>query len=80
MRTYESITIFVVFVREAYLRRTFLTSRSALVSFDLFLIKVELVAVVREEAETVRLQAKERAEAVVPPVELKAGAIVRVVK
>ena len=51
-----------------------------MVSFDLFLIRVELVAVVGEEAETVRLRAKERAEAVAPPVELEVGAIIRVVK
>jgi len=51
-----------------------------LVSFDLFLIRVELVAVVGEEAETVRLRAKERAEAVTPPVEPEVGAIVKVVK
>ena len=79
-RTYESITTFTVFVREAYLRRAFLALRSALVSFDLFLTGVELTAVVGEEAETVRLRAKERAEAVAPPVELEVRAIVRVVK
>ena len=51
-----------------------------MVSFDLFLIRVELVAVIREETETVRLQAEERAEAVTPPVKPEVEAIVRVVK
>ena len=51
-----------------------------MVSFNLFLIGVELVAVVREEAETVRLRAEEKAKAVTLPVELEVGAIVRVVK
>jgi len=51
-----------------------------LVSFDLFLTGVESAAVVGEEAETVRLRAEERAEAITPPVEPEIEAIVRVVK
>jgi len=52
----------------------------ALVSFDLFLTRIELVTVAGEEAETVRLRAEEKAEAVTPPIEPEVGAMVRVVK
>jgi len=80
IRTYESITAFIVFIKDAYLRRAFLALRLALVNFDFFLVRVKLIAIVGKEAEIARLQAEKGAGTVVLPVKLEVEAIIRVVK